>query len=289
MSNQVQDYSETHKIDVRSLRKHLERNKIPPPFYSDYKIPLCETSNKELLSYVQSENLSYCEKRKNNWLVKKLKNESNGGKIIEIGSGSGRNLFAWYRKGLHNLIGVDLHPNAVAFSRQTANYLNMQIKFIEKNILNLSRDDILDDVQAIVADSLLEHIPDYKSAIKTFAKILSPNGICAIIVPSALGGYSLLYDFDYKKFKWKSQSREFHPGEHVNHFWFRDLVNDFLNEGFILDDYFKFQAFRAFIHRFESKIPFNTKIIPSMEKIDYFSSKILPADSSTRIIIFRKK
>jgi len=65
------------------------------------------------------------------------RNAGLGGKVIEIGSGTGINLFSFHRQGIANLLGIDYDTDAVDFARNLSEVIGYDINFQQGNIVDL--------------------------------------------------------------------------------------------------------------------------------------------------------
>jgi len=114
-------------------------------------------------------------------------------------------------------------------------------------------------------------------------KTLKTGGQALIIVPSLLGGYSLLHDIDYRRLRWRGQKDNYDPADHINHFWFSEIKEAFESHGGRIRECHKFQAYRAFI------MPFlKFKSLRFLERFDYCLAQLLPLDMATRTIVVEK-
>ncbi len=135
-----------------------------------------EFSNKSEYS-VSEWQKSYLEKIERDVLGKKYK----GKKLIDLGSGSGYVAIEMARKGLE-VIACDLTKESLKkIERVKKRYGLSRLKVLNRPAEDLPLDP--GSVDYLVANAILEHIPDEKRAISEWKRILKPGGRCMIAVP----------------------------------------------------------------------------------------------------------
>lgn len=271
-------------MSVAKIKSELIERHTPAPYQKAKGGSVESMSEFDLGRIIDCGVMSFISARKNDFIISKIhERKSLGGKIVEVGSGTGINLFSYYRQGIDNLFGIDYDDEAVEFSKNVAEVMGYDIHFRQGNIVELHNIIGFEEANIVIVDSVLEHIIEYREAISSIMKTLTPGGLALIIVPSLLGGYSLMSDIDYRKLRWKGQKENYDPAEHVNHFWFREIANEFVACGGKIRECHKFQAYRAFF------MPFmKFKAWSFLEILDYYFAQILPVDIATRTIVVEK-
>lgn len=118
------------------------------------------------------------------------KNVFKPGKVLELGSGPGRNAIYFAQKGC-TIDAVDLSEETLKWAEERANYKNVSINFINENIFDLN---IEEGTYDIVYDSgCFHHIAPHRrmNYIDIVKRALKPNGFFAItcfIEGGELGG-----------------------------------------------------------------------------------------------------
>ena len=91
---------------------------------------------------------------------------------------------------------------AIDLNQDSSKYLNKDIKFIQKNVLDLTLNDLDEKVDVVFISNFLEHLSDKKSLEKLLViikKILKDDGLLLIMGPNLkyLGGtYWDFYDHE---------------------------------------------------------------------------------------------
>ena len=109
-------------------------------------------------------------------------------RALDIGCGRGRHTHALYTEGL-TVIGLDLAESDVAAARDAlggfaeAEPDGARAGWTVGDALRLPFEDGAFDI--IVCSEVLEHIPDYRAALKEIARVAAPGARVAITVPRA--------------------------------------------------------------------------------------------------------
>lgn len=120
---------------------------------------------------------SYVERIKRDMLGKNYKGKS----LLDIATGSGYIAVEMAKLGL-NVIATDLTPKAINNLNQYKNKLSL--KNMKTKISLAEKLDFPDSsVDYVVANAILEHIPDEKQAVKEWKRVLKNNGKMLITVP----------------------------------------------------------------------------------------------------------
>lgn len=110
-----------------------------------------------------------------------------GQRVLDLGCGEGRHLHAMYAKAKVHAVGVDLGFDDVVNTRLGFEFYPdpfdgpKRFSLAVGNALSLPFVDGTFDV--VVCSEVLEHIPDYKQAVKEITRILKPGGKLAVSVP----------------------------------------------------------------------------------------------------------
>ena len=120
---------------------------------------------------------SYVERIKRDMLGENYK----GKRLLDIATGSGYIAVEMAKLGL-DVIATDLTPKAINNLDQYKNM--MSLKNMKTKISLAEKLDFPDNsVDYVVANAILEHIPDEKQAVKEWKRILKPHGKMFITVP----------------------------------------------------------------------------------------------------------
>jgi len=151
-----------------------------------------------------------------------------GARALDLGCGEGRHVHALYYGAKMHIVGLDLCFDDVVKVREGFEHAPDMEAPNERsfslgvgNALNLPFADGSFDL--IVCSEVLEHIPDYGSALSEIERILKPGGQFALSVPRAWPEWIC----------WKLASG-YHmaPGGHVRIFKARNLRNAVCERGF---------------------------------------------------------
>ena len=151
----------------------------------------------------------------------------NGDRVLDLGCGEGRHLHAMYYDAKVHAVGVDLGFDDVVKTREGfQRYPDISpnegqgFSLTVGNALTLPFED--DTFDKIVCSEVLEHIPDYKTALREIERILKPGGTLAVSVPRYWPEWIC----------WKLSS-EYHntPGGHVRIFNAGELRGDIERTG----------------------------------------------------------
>jgi ubiquinone/menaquinone biosynthesis C-methylase UbiE len=110
-----------------------------------------------------------------------------GDKVLDLGCGEGRHVYAAYAEQDVQVVGVDLCLKDLQTAKERYEpYIdqensNKQFALINGNALQLPFADNTFD--KIICSEVLEHIPDYEGVLKEIKRILKPNGLFAASVP----------------------------------------------------------------------------------------------------------
>lgn len=276
------------RLEPDELRRVLEGSSTSAPWQQTLGRSLTELSDQQFLEMFFPERFFYTERKLNEATTREVKRiiAENSGPILEIGSGAGNLTRILAYSGIKDIVGLDFDDAATECARSISEAEDLDITFVQGNYTS---DDSFrsEKYSVILCISVLEHIVEYKEWIELMYQDLLPGGAVVLGVPSVLGGWSLTHDFDWRHLRWKAQPFNYHPGQHCNHIWFRELVADFAASGFVLEMVYKNQAYLApaayVLHRLRLR-----RFVRPLSRLDYWVSQILPNDLATRLCIFRR-
>jgi SAM-dependent methyltransferase len=102
--------------------------------------------------------------------------------ILDAGCAKGQMAF-WLSRRLPeaSIHGIDVNPSLIKHCRQLASLLNAQsVEFFEADLVSLQRKQTYDLITCI---DVLEHILDWKSALRNLVRCTSPDGHILVHVP----------------------------------------------------------------------------------------------------------
>jgi len=94
--------------------------------------------------------------------------------LLDLGSGGGLLAEEFYKIGL-NVSGIDLSAKSIQTAASHAKSFNIKINYQVGSAVTLPFSDQSFDIVACC--DVLEHIPDWRSAIQETSRVLKPNGI----------------------------------------------------------------------------------------------------------------
>ncbi|GAB5412512.1 MAG: class I SAM-dependent methyltransferase [Congregibacter sp.] len=161
---------------------------------------------------------------------------SPGQRVLDLGCGEGRHVIAACALDGVDAVGVDLSLNDLATARERMEEFQKErpensplFALMAGDALNLPFADASFD--AVICSEVLEHIPDYRGALREIHRVLKPGGRLCASVPRAWP----------ERICW-SLSREYHqvPGGHLRIFNTQKLRSEIEAAGF--DAYFEHGA-----------------------------------------------
>jgi SAM-dependent methyltransferase len=101
-----------------------------------------------------------------------------GARAIEIGSGNGDYAEAWAESGVQ-ITASEADPARLSqLGKRFEADAGIEVRELRAPI------DVTDDYDAVVALNVLEHIPDDRGALRSFARLIRPGGAVVLIVPA---------------------------------------------------------------------------------------------------------
>ncbi len=108
-----------------------------------------------------------------------------GERLLDAGCGEGRHCFGALERGAH-VVGLDLDlPSLVADVRRLrarAGELGTLGEMIQGNTFALPFADGTFD--KVICSEVMEHVHDYRGAAREFARVMKPDGIAAVTIPT---------------------------------------------------------------------------------------------------------
>ncbi|MBD3361081.1 methyltransferase domain-containing protein [Candidatus Peregrinibacteria bacterium] len=114
----------------------------------------------------------------NNFLLKLIKKHKKGGKILDVGAGSGH-LIHILRNNNFDVTGIEPNKDQIKYANKLYGIGDKIINMKIENIENLR-----EKFDVITLIDTLEHIKDDQKALKKLKKLLNKNGIILILVPA---------------------------------------------------------------------------------------------------------
>jgi ubiquinone/menaquinone biosynthesis C-methylase UbiE len=155
-----------------------------------------------------------------------------GQRLLDLGCGEGRHVIAASALDGIDAIGVDLSREDLGTARERMREFADQLPeerqpalfaLLVGDALRLPFPD--DSFDAVICSEVLEHIPDYRSAVREIHRVLKPRGYFCASVPRPW----------CERLCWWL-SRDYHqvPGGHLRIFEIEDLIGEIHSNGFEL-------------------------------------------------------
>ncbi|WP_222916287.1 class I SAM-dependent methyltransferase [Natrinema sp. SYSU A 869] len=111
-----------------------------------------------------------------------------GMRVLDVGCGEGRHVHAAALENVAEVVGLDLERENLKAARDDhAEYIapesDVPVTFLSGDALRLPFGDGAFDV--VCCTEVLEHLPDYESAIDELRRVCAPDGTLAVSVPRA--------------------------------------------------------------------------------------------------------
>jgi ubiquinone/menaquinone biosynthesis C-methylase UbiE len=130
-----------------------------------------------------------------NALLKALKGKHYG-TMLDIGIANGRQAEV-YHSFIDSLVGIDISPKQLDYAKERTEKLGLKAEF--KICGDASRLDFPDQsFDAIICTRVLQHLYDWKAAIKDFNRVLKPGGDLILITYNRFSIYGLVKWFQHK-------------------------------------------------------------------------------------------
>jgi 2-polyprenyl-3-methyl-5-hydroxy-6-metoxy-1,4-benzoquinol methylase len=106
-----------------------------------------------------------------------------GGRLLDLGCGTGRLTVELAARG-YDVYGVDINPDFVEIAQDKVKTRGVSAHFMTSPAERLPFDDKFFDI--CIANSVLEHVTDWKKTISEVARILKPGGTVFLLTTHAL-------------------------------------------------------------------------------------------------------
>jgi ubiquinone/menaquinone biosynthesis C-methylase UbiE len=114
--------------------------------------------------------------------------------VADIGCNTGMQCHLWAQLG-HRVRGLDISEPLLETARKRAQQAGLQIVFELGSATNLPWADASIDI--CIAPGLLEHVPDWRSCLKEFARVLRPGGVLYLTTTNVLCPWQEEYDLPF--------------------------------------------------------------------------------------------
>ncbi|WP_043097996.1 class I SAM-dependent methyltransferase [Kallotenue papyrolyticum] len=150
----------------------LNRDKSPSAHISKEEIKFGE----ERVSHLYKNDLYYAHLSIYRFAVQFIR----GGYVLDAGSGAGYGSAYFADHGARFVWGIEVSPEAVAFSQQHFKRPNLQFQVMDLQNITGFEDHSFD---LIFSSNVLEHIPNVMSFLHSAWRLLKPDGVIVIAVP----------------------------------------------------------------------------------------------------------
>lgn len=115
-------------------------------------------------------------------------NLQSGEKVLDIGCGEGRHLYSCYREAETQVVGLDTDPEALETFHSWFTDIPLPPSSPRRAWSILEGDAFrlpfrTNSFDVVICAEVLEHLPDYRQALREMNRVLKPNGRLAISVP----------------------------------------------------------------------------------------------------------
>ena len=168
-----------------------------------------------------------------------------GSRVLDAGSGLGKWVFNWQRKG-YQAYGIDIVFEAVKRSREYAKKNNLDCQFLVGDVRKMPFSDNFFDF--IFSYGTIEHFPESPQAIKEFCRVLKEGGTCLVTTPNVYSVRTFLTRPILKILKnpqlgYQGYEKSFTPKKlfkMMEKVGFKELKCGILPDGILLGDFYKF-------------------------------------------------
>jgi 2-polyprenyl-3-methyl-5-hydroxy-6-metoxy-1,4-benzoquinol methylase len=103
--------------------------------------------------------------------------------VADIGCNAGTQCRIWAAEG-HRVFGLDINLSLLALARQRAEKQGLSIRFVVGSATDIPLPENAVDV--CIAPELLEHVVDWRSCLREFARIVRPGGVLYLTTTNKL-------------------------------------------------------------------------------------------------------
>lgn len=168
-----------------------------------------------------------------------------GAKILDAGSGLGRWVFYFQKRGYKGF-GVDIVPGAIKRAREYAKKNNLDCNFKVADIRSLPFPD--EFFSAIFSFGAIEHFSESSKAIEEFYRTLKKGGKCFITVPNVYSARTfltrpILSILKNPKLGYQGYEKSFTPqklARMIEKAGFKKIKCGILPDGSFLGEFYKF-------------------------------------------------
>ncbi len=161
------------------------------------------------------------------------------GIMLDLGCGEGRHIFGIMEKFPHlKCIGLDPHIESLDKAFEGLKFLesisNTKTNFLSGSAYSLPFSD--DSFDLVVCSEVLEHLHDYKDAIKEINRVLKPGGQFLASVPA---------EFPEKICWLLSEAYQNQPGGHLRIFKKNELIEEVAEHNFSFESSQRFHSIHS--------------------------------------------
>ena len=162
-----------------------------------------------------------------------------GGTMLDLGCGEGRHIFGVMEKFPDlKCIGLDPHIESLDKAFEGLKFLesisNTKTNFLSGSAYSLPFSD--DSFDLVVCSEVLEHLHDYKDAIKEINRVLKPGGQFLASVPA---------EFPEKICWLLSEAYQNQPGGHLRIFKKNELIKEIAEHNFTFESSQRFHSIHS--------------------------------------------
>jgi ubiquinone/menaquinone biosynthesis C-methylase UbiE len=115
--------------------------------------------------------------------LRRLEAPGPGSKVLDLGCGTGRLTTELAERG-YNVYGADINRDVIGIAIDKAKNINVSAHFVTAQAELLPFSEGVFDI--CIADSVLEHVTDWKKTLAEVARVLKPGGIAYFDAANAL-------------------------------------------------------------------------------------------------------
>lgn len=179
-----------------------------------------------------------------------------GGRILDIGSGCGTQLFHFLCRG-YEAYGIDCCKWKIEFCRQKIKDFDFPKEW-EFNLYEGKGENLPfqgEEFDAVTSHMVLEHVDDWRKCIQEMIRVTKKNGIIRIIAPDYRNSYEEHYGIHYGRplIKHRKEFREYLQKNNIETDTFDEL--NFISKQDILSELHHYTDYNLIIEDYEEKYP----------------------------------